>query len=200
MTNMTHFVTKSAGYLFLPLLLSAVLLCSGCVSYLGYGGPYEGRVIDRDTRQAIEGAVIHGTWQIHDPCSKTAAATYHDSQETLTDKKGEFKINGKGLRIMSCVDEMVVTVFKAGYAQQKATPRSALKNPSASEDVEWEGGKAIFEGSKAIFKLRRLTAEERLKREVDLPDTPDGKRSLFRIEKNREQMEIRTPSGKLPPK
>ena len=197
---MTHFVTKSAGYLFLPLLLSAVLLCSGCVSYLGYGGPYEGRVIDRDTRQAIEGAVIHGTWQIHDPCSKTAAATYHDSQETLTDKKGEFKINGKGLRIMSCVDEMVVTVFKAGYAQQKATPWSALKNPSASEDVEWEGGKAIFEGSKAIFKLRRLTAEERLKREVDLPDTPDGKRSLFRIEKNREQMEIRTPSGKLPPK
>jgi hypothetical protein len=194
---MTHFVPKSAGYRFAPLLLSAaVLLCSGCVTYLGYGGPYEGRVIDRDTRQAIEGAVIHGIWHIHDPCSKTAAADYHDSRETVTDKKGEFKINGIGLRYMSCVDEMDITVFKAGYAQQRLTPWSALRNPSASEDVDWEGGKALFEGSKAIFKLRRLTAEERRKREVDLPDTPDSKRNLFRIEMNREQMEIRTQSGK----
>ncbi|HXC93732.1 MAG TPA: hypothetical protein VN652_06945, partial [Geobacteraceae bacterium] len=148
---MTYFVTKSAIHRFVPLLLSAALLCSGCVTYLGYGGPYEGRVIDRETRQAIEGAVIHGIWHIHDPCSKTAAATYHDSRETVTDKKGEFKINGIGLLYMSCVDEMDVTVFKAGYAQQRSTPWSALRNPSASDDVEWEGGKALFEGSKAIF-------------------------------------------------
>jgi hypothetical protein len=191
---MIHFVTKSAGYRVLPLLLllSAVFLCSGCVTYFGYGGPYEGRVIDRETRQVIEGAVIHGTWHIHDPCSTTADAIFHDSQEVLSDKKGEFKIKGHGLLIMSCVDEMDVTVFKAGYEQQRLTPWSALKNP-ARNDVEWEGGKAIF-------KLRPMAMEERRKREVDLPDTPDNKRNLFRIEKNREQMEIGTSSGKLSPK
>jgi len=190
---MAHFVNKSAGHFFLTLLLSASLLCSGCVTYLGYGGPYEGRVIDRDSRQPIEGAVVHGIWRIHEPCSKTAPTTYRDSQETVTDKKGEFKINGIGLLYMSCVDEMEVTVFKAGYEQLRSTPWSALKNPAASEDVEWQGGTAIF-------KLRPMTMEERRKREVDLPDTPDSKRNLFRIENNREQMEIKTPSGKLPPK
>lgn len=193
MRYMTNFVTKSAGDWSLPLLLSASLLCSGCVTNFGSGGPYEGRVIDRDSRQAIEGTVIHGTWHKHDPCSKTAAATYHDSQEALTDKKGEFKINGQGLLILSCLAEMDVTVFKAGYALQRSTPWSALKNPSAGADVEWEAGKAIF-------KLQRMTMEERRKREVVLPDTPDSKRKLFRIEKNREQMEIGTPAGTLTPK
>jgi hypothetical protein len=184
-----HPLTKSAGYRFLPTLLCA-LLCSGCVSYLGYGGPYEGRVIDRDSRKAIEGAVIFGNWNIHDPCNKTAPSIYDNSQETVTDKDGQFKINGVGLRIMSCVDEMEVTVFKAGYAQQKTAPWSELKNPVNSEDVDWEGGKAVF-------KLRPMTMEERRNREVALPDVPDNRRNLFRIEKNREQMEIKPPSGKL---
>jgi hypothetical protein len=85
---------------------------------------------------------------------------------------------------------MAVTVFKAGYAQQKTAPWSELKNPVNSEDVEWEGGKAVF-------KLRPMTMEERRNREVALPDVPDNRRTLFRIEKNREQMEIKPPSGKL---
>jgi hypothetical protein len=189
---MIHSLTKSAGYRFLPLLLSA-LLCSGCVSYLGYGGPYEGRVIDRGSGNAIEGAVIYGTWRIHEPCKKTAPVTYYNSQETVTDKNGEFKVNGVGLRIMSCVDEMEVTVFKAGYAQQKTAPWSELKNPANNEDVEWDEWKAVF-------KLQPMTMEERRKREVALPDAPDNRRNLFRIEKNREEMEIKPPSGKLSPK
>jgi hypothetical protein len=185
--------TKSARYLSLVFLLFASLVCSGCVTYFGFGGPYEGKVIDRDTRQAIEGAVVHGTWHKHAPCSPIAAATYHNSQEVLTDKKGEFRINGLGLQILTCVDEMEVTVFRSGYAQQRSSPWGALKNPLFSEDVEWEAGKAIF-------KLRPMNMEERRMREVALPDTPDSKRILFRIEKNREQMEIGTPSGTHPPK
>jgi hypothetical protein len=190
---MTHHMAKAVRYRFIPLLLSASLLCSGCVAYLGYGGPYEGRVIDRDSREAIEGAVVHGTWLKHDPCSKTAAATFHESQEILTDKKGEFKIKGVGLRILSCLDEMEVTVFKAGYTQLGSTPWSALKNTPPGADVEWEGGTAVF-------RLRRMTMEERRNREVTLPDTPDSNRVLYRIEKNREQMEIATSSGKHSPK
>ena len=190
---MTRSITKSATYLSFLVLLIASLFCSGCATYFGYGGPYEGKVIDRDTRQAIEGAVVHGTWRKHDPCSKTAAAAYHNSQEVLTDKKGEFRINGFGLQIMSCVDEMEVTVFKHGYEQQRSSPWSALKNHLFSEDVEWEA-------DKAIFKLRPMNMEERRMREVVLPDTPDSKRVLLRIEKNREQMEIGTPSGTHSPK
>jgi hypothetical protein len=188
---MTQRIISSARYPVLALLLLASLVCSGCVTYFGYGGPYEGRVIDRDTRQPIEAAIIHGTWHKHSPCSKEAPSTYFNSQEVLSDKKGEFKVKGQGLRIMSCIDEMDVTVFKAGYTQQRSTPWSDLKNPLYGEDIELEAGRIIF-------KLRRMTLEERRKRGVTLPDTPDHKRQLFRIEKNRELLEIGTPSGTLP--
>lgn len=186
---MTQSIISSARYLVLALLLFASLVCSGCVSYFGYGGPYEGKVIDRDTRQPIEAAVIHGTWHKHSPCSKEAASTYYNSQELLSDKQGEFKVKGQGLRIMSCIDEMNITVFKAGYAQQRSIPWSDLKNPPYGEDIELEEGRVIF-------KLRRMTMEERRGREVILPDTPDNKRQLFRIENNREMMEIALPKEK----
>jgi len=175
------------------MILFAFLVCSGCVTYFGYGGPYEGKVIDRDTRLPIEAAVIHATWDKHSPCSKEAPSTYYNSQEVLSDKSGEFKIKGQGLRIMSCIDEMDITVFKAGYTQQIPTPWSDLKNPLHGEDIEREAGRIIF-------KLRRMTLEDRRKRVITLPDEPDHKRQLFRIEINRELSEIRTPSGTLPNK
>jgi len=44
-------------------LLAAVFLVStGCVSYGRVDGPYEGKVIDAQTGQPIEGAVVSGVW------------------------------------------------------------------------------------------------------------------------------------------
>ena len=46
------------------LLLMAVLLLlfSGCVSLVYYEGDYHGKVIDAETLQPIEGAVVMGVW------------------------------------------------------------------------------------------------------------------------------------------
>ena len=46
------------------LLLMAVLLLifSGCVSLVYYEGSYHGKVIDAETLQPIEGAVVLGVW------------------------------------------------------------------------------------------------------------------------------------------
>ena len=46
------------------LLLMAVLLVlfSGCVSLVYYEGNYHGKVIDAETLQPIEGAVVLGVW------------------------------------------------------------------------------------------------------------------------------------------
>jgi hypothetical protein len=179
---MTICKMSSVKYLAFGILLLAAFACSGCVSMIAYGGPYGGRVIDRDTGQPIVGAVVYGTWRKHTPCSRNAPADYFDGQEVLTDRKGEFVIKGVGLKFMSCLDEMNITVFKAGYRQQPQTPWSDLKNPLYREDVDWEEGRVVF-------KLRPLTLEERRAREVTLPDAPDRKRSLFRIEINKELME-----------
>jgi hypothetical protein len=172
-------------------LIMFYLVCSGCVTYFGYDGPCEGRVIDRDTRQPIEGAVVDGTWVKSYPGPGGASGKYYDSKEVLTDKGGKFKIEGVGLLILSNMEEMEVNVFKAGYTQWQAYWSSPKRSKYSAESVEWEG-------DKAIFKLRRMTMEERKERVANTPrSAPANNTKLFRLEENRERLEIGRPLHKV---
>jgi hypothetical protein len=174
------------------LLLLLMLCCSGCVTYFGYDGPYEGRVIDRDTSQPIEGAVVHGTWVRSHPGPGGASSSYYDSREMLTDKNGNFSIKGAGLLIISNIEEMEVNVFKAGYTQRHGY-WSGFKDMDYVKDIEWEG-------DKAVFKLRRMTLAERKQRHAYTPSTPGNKEiKLFMREENKENIEIGRPADTLYP-
>lgn len=177
----------------LILLCASMLCCSGCVTYFGYDGPYEGRVIDRDTRQPIEGAVVHGTWVRSYPGPGGASSKYYDSREVLTDKGGNFNIKGAGLLILSNIEEMEVNVFKAGYTQEHGY-WSGLKDPNYVKDIEWEG-------DKAVFKLRRMTLAERKKRLVYFPGSgvPVKNERLLVRERNKEMKELGKPKNTLLP-
>jgi len=172
------------------LLSIFVFLCLGsCITYFGTDGPYEGKVIDVDTSQPIEGAVVHGDWYIAKPGPGGATHTDLDSREMLTDKNGEFKISGRGLLVMSNIEPMTVTILKAGYSQIS----SYIWNLSISPDVERQGGKAVF-------KLRRMTLEERKQRLIEMPILQSTKKlKLLRLESNRENTEIGKPSNTLYP-
>jgi hypothetical protein len=161
-------------------IISAMaIVCSGCVTYIGIDGPYEGKVIDSQTKQPIEGAVVHGTWSKRHLTVAGPKGEYYDSYEVLTDKNGEFKIPGQGLLVLSNMEEMQVNVFKAGYEQYS----------------NWwsvtEGVKGVTrQGNKLVFDLRRMTMEERKMRGVDLPlSEPSEKQRLLRIEYNKEMIE-----------
>lgn len=73
-------------------------------------GPYKGKVIDLETGEPIEGAVVAAEW--------TLTHRFCDAKETVTDKNGEFVLP-KG----SCfsfwpftqMDPAHVVVFKPGY-------------------------------------------------------------------------------------
>lgn len=172
------------------LCVFAVLCISGCVTYFGSDGPYEGRVIDKDTRQPIEGAVVHGTWYRAHPGPGGASHSYYDSKEVLTDKDGSFKIEGLGLLILSNMEEMDINVFKAGYTQRYGS-WEGLKY--IRSDVEWEG-------NKAIIMLRRMSLEERINRIAHTPSTPGNKEiKLFMREENKENIEIGRPASTLYP-
>jgi hypothetical protein len=168
-------------------LLLLVFTCPGCVTYVGYDGPYEGKIIDKDTRQPIEGVVVHGTWYRAHPLS---GSSYYDSKEVLTDKDGKFKINGVGLLIFSNMQEMQIFVLKAGYNQIRGCLWQSLKG--YNKDVEWEG-------SKPIIKLRKMTLEERRKRIMDSPDAPNKTMKLFMREANKENIEIGSDKNTLFP-
>jgi len=166
-------------------MITILAVCSGCVSMLRIDGPYKGRVIDAETGKPLEGAVAHGTWSRIHPTPAGSSSEYYDSYEVLTNKDGEFKIPGKGLLIFSNIDDMTLTIFKAGYTQfPRNSNWSGLVEFGPFDKVSWD------EFGKGSFKLRKMTLEERRKRVIDLPRTPISKQRLMRIESNKENIEI----------
>ena len=169
------------------------LMCNGCVSTFRIDGPYEGTVVDAETGQPLVGAVVHGTWYKAHPGPGGASHTYYDSFEMLTGKNGEFSIPGQGLLVLSMIEEMDVTIFKAGYEQITPNVWRGLKSYRLRDKIVWDG-------NRATFRLRRLSIEERQKGGVTMPSTPNNKlRKLFIKERNQEMLEIGFPSSTLLP-
>lgn len=81
---------------FIKCLIFLVILFIGfSISYaeLYSGGPWRGRVIDADTKEPIEGAVVVAIWyREYDGHPAGTKSFLHDVRETLTDKGGQFEI------------------------------------------------------------------------------------------------------------
>lgn len=163
-----------------------VLLPVYANAFIQYDGPYEGRVIDAETRQPIEGVAVLGVWYKEHPTVAGAVSTYYDAKETVTDKNGEFRIKGFGLKIMSNI-YMNVLIFKSGYEYIGSYMWDSFK-----ED-ELLRTKISWEGKKAIIPLKKLTMQERKTRHADKEPIPDKKQRLLIKELNKEYKELGVP-------
>lgn len=102
-----------------------------------------------------------------------ATHSFYDAQETVTDKNGNFHIEGMGLKILINVTPMDVLIFKAGY-EYLGSPWESLKKSKyliEKRKIKWEG-------NKAIIPLKKLTREERRK---NIPPLPPGKAPYDKI-------------------
>lgn len=98
------------------------------LSTFAYGATFKGKVIDADTKEPIEGAVVVASWSEERATPTGPTSRLNDVKETLTDKNGEWQIKGpKGgevgniKAIFSFLTGMYFTnppefiVFKPGY-------------------------------------------------------------------------------------
>lgn len=182
--------TRFLDHFIIISLIVFAIVCAGCTSILRIDGPYEGRVIDAETRQPVEGAVVHGTWS---KVQLGGAHEYYDSYEVLTDKNGAFKIPGKGLLVLSEIEDMTLIIFKAGYKQWTPNSWSGLR------ESKWGNEEVVWNGNKGTFKLKRLTMEARRTEVPNQPDGPARKQRLWRIESNKEMVETGMPTNTLLP-
>jgi len=80
---------------FIKCLIFLVILFIGfSISYaeLYSGGPWRGRVIDADTKEPIEGAVVVAVWQREYDGPFEGITRFHEAKEVLTDKEGKFEM------------------------------------------------------------------------------------------------------------
>ncbi len=155
----------------------AMMSTSSCAYAVRYDGPYEGRIIDADTGQPLEGVVVLGVWNTQIMTAGGATENFYDAKETMTDKDGKFFIQGLGLKIMTRVLPMDVLIFKAGY-----TVFGPMTWKELTRTVKREG-------NKPLLRLRRLTMK--LRKEQGFPmepmDVPQEKMKLMLEEINKER-------------
>jgi hypothetical protein len=103
------------------ILLIAILSLSssGCALYHHYG-PYYGKILDAETKQPLEGAVVLAAYYTWLHASPGGPAVYFlDAQEVVSDKNGEFKIpslNAFALRPISTFEpDPYFLIFKPRY-------------------------------------------------------------------------------------
>jgi len=171
---------------FIALITIIVIIISlGCASAIRYDGPYEGKFINADTGEPIEGVVVLGKWSREHITPGGAVSEYYDARETVTDKNGEFSIPGQGLLIASNIAPMDVLIFKAGYEYLETTWLGLKVDGILRQKIKWEG-------DKAIIPLKKLTMEDRKKRGSP-PDPPTEaefeKVRLLLIEINKDRVE-----------
>lgn len=108
----------------IKLLAIAILLSIASPAFAGgwmfySDGPYKGKVLDLETGEPIEGAVVAGVWQVDQYGGLGGVIpTFCDARETLTDKNGEFEVPKASCAHwwpFSTLGSPQFTLFKPGY-------------------------------------------------------------------------------------
>lgn len=105
---------KTIGQLMMMCLLLTVFV--GCAHYSQ--GPWIGKVIDSETKQPIEGAVVVAVWYEGYASIPEGTSRLKAAKETLTDSGGMFKIDKQSYFSIlpgGMIYEPNITIFKAGY-------------------------------------------------------------------------------------
>jgi hypothetical protein len=139
---------------------------------------FKGRVIDADSKEPIEGAVVVAEWKTE---TRTPTATYldlKDVKECLTDKNGQWSITGPkgrsdellpGLSLfIPYTKEPQFTIFKPGYCPWPV----GFYIDACRNRINITGDKEKRIGEGGTLELPKLTnREDRLYAEGTRPDS-----------------------------
>jgi hypothetical protein len=138
------------------LLLLAASVVSGCTISQEYG-PYKGQIVDRETGEPIEGAVVFVQFFTEGLLSPGGVvSSFSDAVEVLTDSNGEFEIPAQKIKSFKMFSRWAVyesvIIFKPGYG---AYP----KHPGIDRDLT-EEDHFLPTGKYVTIKLPKLKSKE----------------------------------------
>jgi hypothetical protein len=174
------------------LILSGFILVAPCAAANAGSGwliyherSFKGRVIDVETKEPIDGAVVVAQYHVNMLGPTGSHTTLIDVQEALTDKKGEFVLPSltKMINPFSTGDDTSFLIWKPGYRKVDIWGGYFFaEEPGTVENrpVHADGGLVLRPVTLGIVELERTkTREERLK---SIP-TPFGKDSDVKKQK-----------------
>jgi len=145
---------------------------------------YKGKVIDADTKEPIEGAVVLVVYINFYPSVAGSISSTGDAQETLTDKNGEFKIPWKVNLYGDAkfIPDGEVIIFKPGYGVLPSHKRST----AVGENKSWPPAFKYV-----VYEIPKLkTRGERKRNLPGRPNIPDEKMIKFTRLLNEESIDL----------
>lgn len=155
-------------------LLAVALLIISCVftsPARAFFEPYRGKVIDADTKEPIEGAVVTAIWTREVKHFNVTRNIFKKARETVTDKNGEFSIkpyHHYSLRPLSKL-RLEWVVFIPGYASFPQATHTYRWHPRVKPQRNID---KIFRPHTVVELPRLKTRKERRKYLLRPPGVP----------------------------
>lgn len=162
------------GSLRKPLLAVSVVFI--LVTPVAAFGPWSGRVINVDTKEPVENAVVLAVWWRVDPQLGDDAKYFHKAVEILTTKTGYFEVppyTPDSSNSIVKTEGPVLEIFKPGYTRVSISGEYLQPNFSKEKKASWEGSEVnINDGH---ISLTRLNSNEERRRQLYLPVIPGSR-------------------------
>jgi hypothetical protein len=141
------------------LMIVMLLWLTGGLQSAWADGPYRGKVIDAETKEPIEGAVVVAVWMKNQFGITESHEVFAEAKEALTDKDGEFVIPGykwTSIFFYFGIQPPQIYIFKAGYGDfpwHQISPNPKQSNAALLEPFKTH---ALVELSKVKSREERL--------------------------------------------
>lgn len=154
-------------------------------------GPWEGRIIDIETKEPLEGAVVLAVWLRAYRTPAGDNTYFYEAKEVLTDKEGRYEIPSYRpinlLPIVSYIREPEFIVFKPGYLSIDIR----LDENVTDKTVDLPEKGKTFRLAPGIIELPRLkTREERTRSLNSVEGFPIDDAPSYKIKKLLELIDI----------
>jgi len=138
-------------------IIIAFLVLTASTACAKSDGPYRGKVVELETGEPIEGAVVAARWMI-EPFVHSERIC--DAKETITDKNGEFELPKGSCRShpLAQMYKPRVVVFKPGYLAYP--PLGASQEERKAQMPSFTGHEFQDKKQYYIIKLGRPTTRE----------------------------------------
>lgn len=161
--------------IFFVVILTSILLITPAYA----AGPWKGKIIDIETKEPLEGAVVLAVWMRAYRTPAGDNTYFYNSREVLTDKEGRFEISAYTtinlLPVISYIREPEFTIFKPGYRSLSGRhlEENVINNPA-----EFDRDGIMYRLSPGVIELPKLKTREERRRGQPSPvgDKKDWKK------------------------
>ncbi|MBI5675113.1 MAG: hypothetical protein HZC48_04660 [Nitrospirae bacterium] len=163
------------------IIFIAVILASTLLTIPAFAaGPWKGRILDIETKEPLEGAVVLAVWQRVHRTPTGSDPYFYEAKEVLTDKEGRFVIPSyRPINLLPIISSMrgpLFTIFKPGYGSvsDQRLEGYFTDDGQAIQDYELDGKRYRF--ALGVIELPKLKTREEREKIISFPSMiPDDK-------------------------